>query len=54
MAKWDGGVHAFSAKFVGMFQGLFDDFRFDDFEACGLGIFGLQTGTKRNVVLRVK
>jgi len=43
-----GGVHAFSAKFVGVLQGLFDDFRFGDFEACGSGTFDLKTGTKWN------
>ena len=49
-----GGVHAFSAKFVGVFQGLFGDFRFGDFEACGSGVFDDQTGIKWNAPRRVK
>lgn len=38
----------FSAKFVGVSQGLFDDFCFGDFEADGSGVFDVQTGTKWN------
>ena len=43
-----GGVHAFSARFVGGLQGLFDDFHFGGFEVRGSGIFDVQTGTKWN------
>ncbi|MCR4311220.1 MAG: hypothetical protein NUV54_01465, partial [Candidatus Taylorbacteria bacterium] len=45
-----GGVHAFSAKFIGVFQGLFYDFRLGDFEACGSDVFDVQTGARWNTV----
>jgi len=43
-----GGVHAFSARFVGVFEGISEDFYFGDFEACGSGVFDVKTGTKWN------
>lgn len=49
-----GGVHAFSARFVGVLQGLFDGFCFDDFEVCESGVFDVQIGTKWNTARGLK